>query len=84
MASGFVGTALVLFGESESGRTQDILAGLAWFLYILAAVAAVMYAYKVGRAADTSRRLPSERDLSRAVALAASMNNHRDHSGSLA
>ncbi len=71
---GIVGTALVLIGENRTGTSQDVLAAFAWTLYIVAAVLAVIYAYKIGRSAENATPPIVPDDVKRAAQIAASLD----------
>jgi hypothetical protein len=69
-----VGTALVLIGENRTGTAQDVLAAIAWTLYISAAVLAVTYAYKVGRTTESVTPPVAPDELKRAAQIAATLD----------
>lgn len=69
------GTALVFVGQGQSGTARNLLAALAWVLYIATATLVVRYAFASG--ASPHREIPgfTESELHRARAIASSLSS---------
>lgn len=69
------GTALVFVGQGQSGTARNLIAALAWVLYIATATLVVRYAFASG--ASPHREMPglTESELHRAREIASSLSS---------
>lgn len=78
LVCGLAGTALVLVGENYTGTTRNVLAALAWVLYIASATLAVTWAFRAGRTSRPTRL--TEDEVHDAISLAAALEGRRETS----
>ncbi len=69
------GTALVFVGQGQTGTARNLLAALAWVLYIATATLVVTYAFASGRFPQRDRSGLTESELHRARAIASSLSS---------
>jgi hypothetical protein len=71
------GTALVFVGQGQSGTARNLLAALAWVLYIATATLVVTYEFASGPSLQRDRDRPglTESELHRARAIASSLSS---------
>ncbi len=75
-----LGTACVFLGQGQSGTVRNVLAGVAWALYIAAATLVVTYAFTGGDSASRIENV-SESDVREAFAMAERLASNRHERG---
>ncbi len=70
-----IGTVCVFLGKEQLGAARNVLATMAWILYVASATLVVTYAFASGRSPQRDRSGLTESELHRARAIASSLSS---------